>query len=375
VTLYGWDLSDFDWPRGVVDMIAARNDGISFVTHKATEGTTVRHARYGQALNAAKAAQIEFTGAYMVVRTPGNNGHGPVAAQVDYLLAYVDAATPWWRGDPGFFFQVDLEPWDYDHVLPAFGVQACDVLRARTGKGVLLYAPRWAYADTIPGAHPLWASDYGSNPAVHYRSAYPGDAAPGWGAYSGRQPAILQFGSRTTIATHPTCDANAFRGGAADFRALIRDGGADTVDPVVELALKVAFAAPYDGYTGISGQSWMSKAVETPLRTLVQAAADQRTRDAAAAATIAGLQAAVGKLSDTLAALALGGTGIPLDGATLTSAITDTVKAEAQAVRDLVERHHADQINEMRHQHDAEISGLLAEVAALRGESASTSTT
>jgi hypothetical protein len=368
VTVFGWDLSDFDWDRGAVNMAAARNDGLTFITHKATEGTYTKHARYGQALNAAKAAGIEFTGAYMVVRTPGNGGHGPISAQVDYFLGYISAATPWWKADPGFFLQVDLEHWEYDAVAPTLGVQACELLQARTGKAVILYAPRWAYGNSIGGNVPLWASDYGANPATHYRAAYPGDASARWGLYSGRVPVILQYGSRTTIGGHPTCDANAFRGSVADFRALIAPGGGDTVDPAVELALKVAYAAPYDGVTGISGQSWMAKAVETPLRTLVQAAADERVRDATSATTIAALQAAVGKLSDTLAALSLGGTGVPLEGAAIVTAIKDMVQAEALAVRDLVERRHADQMAALRYEHDAEISGLLAEVAALRGD-------
>lgn len=294
--VFGWDISDFDHDRGPVNMVAARNDGIQFVTHKATEGTLVKHSRYGATLNAAKAAQIEFLGAYCVPRTPGNNGHGSVSAQVDYLLSYVTAQTPWWTTYPAFFWQVDLEHWGYDDVAPAVGVEMCRLLRERTGRRVILYAPKWAYGDNIPGNDLLWASTYGANPAVKYSAAYPGDNAAGWATYSGRVPTILQYGSKTIIGGQGTCDANAFRGSVADFRALIRGGISaavqeGTVDPETELALKVAFAAPYDGRTGINGQSWMAKAIETPLRGL--------------AAKVDALTATIGTLATAQAASAV----------------------------------------------------------------------
>jgi hypothetical protein len=221
---YGTDCSDYDWTRGPMDVAAMARDGIQFLTHKATEGTKTRHVHYGEALNRARAAGIPFMGAYMVPRTPGNGGHGSVQAQVDYLLAYLDAQTPWWRGTPEFFLQVDTEHWGYDDVAPRYGVQACDLLRAQTGKWVVHYAPRWAYQDSIGGDHPLWASSYGSNPAVPYRQAYPGDKAAGWAPYSGRTPVFLQYGSKLTIGRQPGCDANAFRGTPDQLRTLITGG-------------------------------------------------------------------------------------------------------------------------------------------------------
>ncbi|NJC70875.1 hypothetical protein HC031_14290 [Planosporangium thailandense] len=221
-----------------MDVDAAVRDGITFFTHKATEGTTIRHVHYGEALNRARAAGMPLMGAYMVVRTPGNNGHGAVPAQVDYALAYLDSQTPWWRTTPEFFIQVDTEHWGYDDVAPQYGVTACSLLRARTGKWVVLYAPRWAYGDGIPGNDPLWASSYGANPAVPYRQAYPGDGSSGWASYSGRTPTILQYGSRLTIGTQPYCDADAFRGTVAQMRALIT--GVD-MDAVQNYRLKLLF--------------------------------------------------------------------------------------------------------------------------------------
>ncbi|MGC9668944.1 GH25 family lysozyme [Planosporangium sp. 12N6] len=256
----GIDASDYDWDRGPMDLTAAARDGISFFTHKATEGTQIRHAHYGDALNRAAAAGIPLVGAYIVVRTPGNNGHGSIQAQVNYFVSYLDAQTPWWRGRREFFVQVDLEHWGYDDVAPQYGVQACGLLRSATGKWVVLYAPRWAYGNSIPGNDPLWASAYGTNPAVPYRQAYRGDDDAGWSPYSGRTPIILQYGSSTTIGSQPTCDANAYRGTGDQFRGIII-GGANVAGEA-----DLAFSAPYTGTEPwISGQSWMAKAVEGPL--------------------------------------------------------------------------------------------------------------
>lgn len=238
MTLYGWDASDFDWARGPMDLGAAKAAGVTFFTHKATEGTSVRHTHYGEALNRARAAGIEFLGPYIVPRTPGSS----IKAQVDYFLTYVNTQTPWWRDFPGFFFQVDTEHWGYDQVSPATGEAVCAALRERTGRWVVHYAPKWAYGNTIPGSTPLWASDYNGNPALPLQTAYTagdaeGDNDPAWNAYSGRVPVFWQFGSRCIIGRQPSADGNAFRGSLADLRALIT--GSATPGQEDEMALLV----------------------------------------------------------------------------------------------------------------------------------------
>jgi hypothetical protein len=216
-----------------MDVGAAVRDGVTFFTHKATEGTKTQHIHYGDALSRARAAGMPFMGAYLVVRTPGNNGHGSIQAQVNYFLAYLNAQTPWWRTLSEFFIQVDTEHWGYDDVAPQYGVLACDLLRGQAGKLVVHYVPRWAYGDTVGGDHPLWASSYGSNPAVHYRQAYPGDGSSRWAPYSGRDPTILQYGSKLTVGSQPSCDGNAFRGSVDQFRALVLGGKMTTLDDSV----------------------------------------------------------------------------------------------------------------------------------------------
>src|SRR5206468_3919187 len=85
-------------------------DGISGLTHKATEGTSVVHRHLADALGRGRAAGLPVLGAYHVVRS------GSVADQVRFFLTYLDAQIPWWRTQPRFFLQVDGEKWSYDQV-------------------------------------------------------------------------------------------------------------------------------------------------------------------------------------------------------------------------------------------------------------------
>jgi hypothetical protein len=222
MTVFGWDASDYDWGRGPMDLVAARNAGVEFFTYKATESTTVKHVHYGEALNRARAAGIEFLGAYIVPRS------GPsVSAQVDYFINYINQQTPWWTSTPGFFFQVDTEKWSYDEVSPQRGADVCAELRRRfPTRRVVHYAPKWAYGNTIPQPDPLWASSYGDNGVGTLQQKYPGDGSTRWVSYSGRTPVFLQFGSRIVIGRQNTCDGNAFRGTIADLRTFITGSSA-----------------------------------------------------------------------------------------------------------------------------------------------------
>lgn len=221
MTLFGWDASDYDWRRGPMNMVAARNAGVTFFTYKATEGTTTKHAHYGEVLTRARDAGIEFLGAYIVPRS------GPsVLSQVDYFMNYVNAQTPWWTSHPGFFFQVDTEKWSsngvvYDAVSPQRGADVCAEIRRRTNRQVVHYAPNWSYGNSIPQPDPLWASSYGNNGVGNLQTIYPGDNSSRWSAYSGRTPVFLQFGSKVVIGGQGTCDGNAFRGTVADLRKFI----------------------------------------------------------------------------------------------------------------------------------------------------------
>ena len=207
MTLYFWDASDFDWGRGPMNLNAAKADGITGFSFKATEGTSVRHTHTGESLRRALNAGFEFIGAYHVVRSVN------VPAQVDYFLSYLDQTAPWWRTFPGFFLQVDLELWPYDQVSASTGKAFAAALVAAQPKRVLTYASRGQYGNSLAGiVTPLWNAAYGNDPAVPYRAAYPGDGSPNWAPYSGWTPVMWQYGSQTIIGTQPTCDCSAYRG-------------------------------------------------------------------------------------------------------------------------------------------------------------------
>jgi hypothetical protein len=145
----------------------------------------------------------------------------------------------------------------------------------------------------------------------------------------------------------------AIAGTACDWNDVLSgdwgQGGGSIVDADVEYGLGVAFARPYDGIHGVSGSSYMAQAVQGPLQRLLQAAEAEKARDAANAAAIAGLTAAV----NTLAAMAgHGATGGPLD----TAAVLDRVDRATAEIRSLVAQQHAREIAALR----AELETLSA---------------
>lgn len=219
MTVYGWDASHHDWPRGPMDIAAAVHDGITFATHKTSEGRSFVDNRFDDFYRRARTASVPLIGGYHVLHP------GDAYAQADRFLALLDAKAPGW-GEGPFILQVDAEKFAYMDRAPNLAeIRAfCDRLASRAGgrHRPVVYAPRWLYGDTLTGLdYPLWASAYGSNPAIGYRAAYPGDGSSRWAAYSGQRPSILQYGSRTVIGSQSTCDANAFRGTLTQLRALV----------------------------------------------------------------------------------------------------------------------------------------------------------
>lgn len=298
----GIDASDFDWARGPMDLVAAARDGIQLFTHKATESTGITHVHYREALERARAAGIELLGAYHVVRSTD------VAAQVRHFLGYLDSETPWWARHPGFFLQVDLELWDYDHVSAATGKAFVAELRRWTDKTVILYASRGQYGDSLDGIPvPLWNANYGSNAAGPYRGLYPGDASSRWAPYSGRAPMILQFGSKATIGTQPGCDINAFRGTYDQLKELIQGGDMPLTD---DDARKVALAVWRTGLGPViaanevrkAAESWLLEGRDAAVDAVKAAGQAPVVLDAASLATLA--DALMEKLGPQIAAAA-----------------------------------------------------------------------
>lgn len=223
MVIYGWDASHYDWDRGKMDIAAAIRDGIAFATHKVGEGSSYADPRFAAWYTRARSAGVPLLGGYYVLH-PGN-----AMAQADRFLSLLDSKASGWR-NAAFILQVDAEKFEYMSRAPnrAECRAFCDRLVSRTSGNYrpLLYAPKWVYGNNLTGVgYPLWASNYGNNPVTHYRSAYPGDNSSRWNAYSGQTPALLQYGSRTKIASQSTCDVNAFRGTLDQLRALVYPKG------------------------------------------------------------------------------------------------------------------------------------------------------
>lgn len=250
MTIFGWDASHYD---GVLDLATLRRaaaEGIAFFTHKLGEGLGGVDNTQATALAAARDAGITIIGGYWFC-----HGEDDPAAEARKCIAVADQYEPWWKDFPGWFWQPDCET-EAGHKLPteAWIEQFADELVARSGRPAVAYASRGQYGDRLAGLrHPLWNADYGANPHLPFRQAYPGDGGRGWTRYSGQTPLFWQFGSNTTIAGRTTCDANAYRGTLAQLTAIITGGSAAgntevdmQVDSFTPAALQALAAAVRD---------------------------------------------------------------------------------------------------------------------------------
>ncbi|MGH8666974.1 MAG: GH25 family lysozyme, partial [Burkholderiales bacterium] len=245
--VWGWDASGHDWKRGPMDFGATRRAGISFFTHKCTEGSTFKTAEYRQGLRRARAAGIPVLGAYHVL-WPGK----PIE-QARVFFNEVNEKTPWWKNVP-WIWQLDAEKFDSmpRAPTPAESKRFLNELRRLAGgRGwFVAYAPRWVYKDSFRIGYDLWASDYrGSGAPRPFKQQYQGVPASSWQPYSGRKPRVLQFASDATIGKQRTCDANRFDGNLKALIALTKgkpaarhatraDTGVDSADaqPVQRVA-------------------------------------------------------------------------------------------------------------------------------------------
>lgn len=343
---YGWDTSDFDGNLTAAIMAKAKAEGISFVTHKLTEGTSNKHVKAGAALAAARDAGIPILGGYHVVRS----GPSP-AAQVAYCIAYADDCVPWWRDFPGWFWQVDLEIWSYDNVPASAGIAFGQQLRAATGRGVVMYASRGEYGDKLAAWDgPLWNANYGTNPHGQFAAVYPGDDSAGWKPYSGRTPAILQYGSNTTIAGCTTSDANAFKGSVDDLLTLI---GADMTTVDLTPGAIAAIQAAVWGHIIPNG---LNRTVDLAIGSMdVRTDATTNKQLPALAAAVAADAKVDAAIQAALAALTAGGTSV--DTAAIQAAIKTIGDTESKAVSALSAQLATEQ---------ASVGALAAQLAALR---------
>jgi len=233
MTAYGWDTSHYDDPP-------TSRDGLSFYTHKCTDGAHFyADAEYQSSMNAAKNLGIPVLGAYHVLWDSN------VTAQIDWFYEKVNTLTPWWKTHLSpvdgelypFIWQLDCEPFDYNGGKPSKTSIQNAVNYMQTKYNIELvciegYCPKWAYQDTLTGLTcRLWASSYvsGSGP---YEDLYPGDNSIRWSSYSGQSPIFLQYTSSAVIAGQTTCDANAYRGTEQELIDYLRGGSVSTFSDV-----------------------------------------------------------------------------------------------------------------------------------------------
>lgn len=246
MTVWGCDISRY---QGDVSWSRVKAAGISFATIKASEGTpteTYASTRdyFRREFRELRASGM-VPGAYHVIRSVDT------AAQIDWFLDQIVAAG----GDPAeCILQLDYEKWTYD--FPSYAkLKSCvaELKRRVPGAKPIMYTGKWVW-DQVTGEPAnaaadlgctLWDSNYGTNPAVNYRTAYPGDSSYRWRGYGGWPVAsVLQYGSRTSIdGVSGYCDANAYRGTLAEFRALLLASDGGTVPDVgVDIGEKVPLA-------------------------------------------------------------------------------------------------------------------------------------
>lgn len=250
VTVFGWDISHYDWERESVDLAAALRAGVTWFTHKATEGTSYVDPRYHA--TASQADNIDpkpLFGAYHVLHS------GNIDAQVAHYLSTLRASSPWWQGRP-FIIQLDCERWATDFPGSVDIKAWCDHFMTVTGGThvPIVYASRGQYGATLTrlaGRYPLWNASYPSSAATPYRALYPGDAAHPWDSYSAQTPAIWQYASTGIIGNRGRCDVNAYRGSVVMLAAL--------ASPGKEISMKFLQLVREKGQPGI----WLSDSMMT----------------------------------------------------------------------------------------------------------------
>ncbi|MFE9960575.1 GH25 family lysozyme [Micromonospora sp. NPDC005299] len=241
--VWGWDASNHDWGRGAMDLQAARAAGVSFFTHKVSEGSDWLDSHYKEAMDRARAARIPVVGAYHVLYP------GDAKSQAKFFFDQVNAKTPWHKDVP-FIWQCDAEKFD-NMVREPNRIEIIDFLdelkRLAGGKGYFIaYAPRWLYGDSLkPFPYDLWASDYtGSGAPRPFKEQYQGVPAASWQAFSGRKPTILQFASDAVTGTQPTTDANRFAGSLADLINLTANPDSSQPAPPMPVVAPAMGAVP-----------------------------------------------------------------------------------------------------------------------------------
>lgn len=274
---YG-DYSNHDWTRGGMDVAAMAADGIEGGFHKLSDGLNYYVDPYFQtAINRMNSSTFKFYGAYHVLW-----GNRDIASQVDWMISLLDSQCSWWRGDPKFRIMSDDEPFGYN-VKPSIDQinQFHDIFLSKVSKLQFAYAPRWTYGSTVTGIrYPVIASNYGSNPNVHYPDGYPGDGSSRW------VDSVLQYGSMLIQGTQNQTDCNAVKDDAI-WAQLVGEDMALTFREKADIARLVLVGLSFtEGYATAQGTEYAEFdhiPVNKQLSTLTMTGVTQDQVDAAVA--------------------------------------------------------------------------------------------
>ncbi|QSL99772.1 lysin A, glycosyl hydrolase domain [Gordonia phage ODay] len=208
MTFFGIDVSNH---QGNFDFARAKSEGITFATHKITEGDGYRDPFWPRAKAEMQRWFPGRWGGYVFCRT-----NTDPMAEARLLREHAGSAD--------FPLQVDYED-------TTNGGSVADLKRRieayrAVGFTQLLpiYVPRWYWQGRMGGASladlpaPIWNSDYVSGRNTPAR-LYPGDTYKGWADMGGKSVQILQFSETASVAGQ-SIDVNAFRGSGDEFNRM-----------------------------------------------------------------------------------------------------------------------------------------------------------
>lgn len=211
--------------------------GTAALCAKASEGTTFRDPSYTDFRAQAAARGAFFFGYHWL-------HHGSIDAQAAFCHGIV-GGTP---------VMVDCEDTgDVPTVADCLAFAAG--LRARGGACTLAYLPRWYWQGHLksPSLTPLAA--HGLSLVSSTYTTY-NDTGPGWAPYGGVTPAIWQFSDSYPYGGRAV-DMNAYRGTAAQLRALVSGSPSVEEEDVPHLDLELNAPKVLTAPTVVGGSGWV----------------------------------------------------------------------------------------------------------------------
>jgi GH25 family lysozyme M1 (1,4-beta-N-acetylmuramidase) len=204
-TIFGIDISNH---QGNMDIAQVKREGFEFLFAKVSEGHNYKDPYWPRNRDLARENSLILAG-YHYVTTENAN------AQAELFVSHL--------GDKTIPAMLDFEENSGD-IANYWRVK--NAIEARGVKVALSYIPKWYWQkigspdlSTVPG---LIQSSY-VNGTGYASALYPGDGSDRWAPFGNRQPIILQFTDKASVAGLKV-DANAFRGTPDQMREGLGQG-------------------------------------------------------------------------------------------------------------------------------------------------------